>query len=309
MPREPLLVTRDSAGERLDRFLVKAVPGITIERARLLCSAGHVRIRGKIAPANRKLWGNETIELAAPEPAPAPPIVDEGLTLPVLNDDDALVVVNKPAGMIVEPHGDTPSVVTLLAARLKGFNVDGKAQPGVVHRLDRDTSGCLALPKTDAADAALRKAFDDKRIEKRYLALVLGNPPYEDRLDTPYGRDEKDARLFTTKCRSARRAILSYQVRERFDGIALVDIRLETGRTHQIRVQLADAGFPVLSDAVYGDRETREHPVAMALGRQALHARAIALPHPTTDVLMAFQSPMPADFARVLSRLRPRPAK
>lgn len=303
-PSTPLEVPRDAAGTRLDRFLVDHVPGLSLERARYLCEKGRARIRGKLAQPSRKLWGGETVELTLPGARAAAPFVDPGTPLPVLHDDAHLVVVNKPAGLIVEPAGDAPCVVSLLAARLQGFDTDGRAQPAVVHRLDRDTSGCLALPKTDAAKAALERAFAEKQVDKRYLAIVLGSPPDHLALDQPYGRSAADPRLFTTRLTSARRARLSFDVLERFAGAALVEVTLDTGRTHQIRVQLTEAGFPVLGDAVYGPAEARTHPVAGALGRHALHALRLSLPHPGDGHPLAFEAPLPPDFATALDALR-----
>ncbi|QRN95288.1 RluA family pseudouridine synthase [Archangium violaceum] len=304
MSLQKISVPRESAGERLDKYLSAHVPGLSLERARVLIEQGHVRIRGKKCQASRKLWGGEEIEVSRPPPkAPARRSV-EGPELPVLHDDAALVIVNKPAGLVVEPSGNVPSVVELLAARLPPFDVEGLAQPGVVHRLDRETSGCLALARTDEAVAALDRAFQEKRVDKRYWALVLGETPESGRLEAPYGRDPKDPRRFTTKVRSARRAALSYEVRERLKGATLVEVKLETGRTHQIRVQMAEAGHPVLADSLYGPEETRAHPAAKALERHALHALRLSLPSPLTGEPVSVEAPLPEDFQRALAMLR-----
>ncbi|HEX8536875.1 MAG TPA: RluA family pseudouridine synthase [Cystobacter sp.] len=265
MSLQKLTVPREAAGARLDKFLSAHVPGLSLERARGLIEQGHVRIRGKKCQPTRKLWGGEEIELSRPEPrAPTRRFV-AGPELPVLHDDAAWVVVNKPAGLSVEPAGgNVPSVVELVAARLPPFDVEGQALPGVVHRLDRDTSGCLALARTDAAAAALERAFQEKQVDKRYWALVLGETPE----------------------------------RERLRGATLVEVKLETGRTHQIRVQLAEAGHPVLADALYGPDETRTHPAAGAVGRHALHALRLSLPG------VSVEAPLPEDFQRALALLR-----
>ncbi|MBZ4371374.1 RluA family pseudouridine synthase [Corallococcus sp. AS-1-6] len=299
-----LVVPREIAGERLDRFLTKHVPGLTPERARALLDAGRVRIRGKKAQATRKLWGGEELTLETPEPRPSPHASREGPELPVLYDDAALVIVAKPPGLVVEPEGRAASVVGLLAARCPPFDVEGVAQPGVVHRLDRETSGCLALARTDDAVAALLKAFQEKRVDKRYQTLVLGRPPDTGHLEGPYARDPKDPRRFTTRVPSARRAALTFTVRERFREGALLDIDLDTGRTHQIRVQLSEAGFPVLGDSLYGPEEARRHPAALAVGRQALHAWRLEVPSSATGQLIQVESPPPEDFQRGLTVLR-----
>ncbi|HLK99214.1 MAG TPA: RluA family pseudouridine synthase [Myxococcaceae bacterium] len=304
MAAQKLTVPREAAGERLDKHLSKQVPGLSLERARALISQGRVRIRGKQCQPTRKLWGGEEIELELPPPRGAPRRPVEGPGLPVLHDDEALVIVNKPPGLVVEPGGAEASVVELLAARLPPFDVEGVARPGVVHRLDRETSGCLVLARTDAAVAALDKAFQDKRVDKRYWTLVLGETPEQGRLEGPYGRDPENPRKYTTRVRSARRAALSFEVRERLVGATLLEVRLETGRTHQIRVQLSEAGHPVLGDGLYGPREAREHPAALALGRQALHALRLTLPHPATDQELRVEAPLPEDFQRALALLR-----
>ncbi|RKH66925.1 RluA family pseudouridine synthase [Corallococcus aberystwythensis] len=299
-----LVVPREIAGERLDRFLTKHVPGLTPERARALLDSGQVRIRGKKAQATRKLWGGEELTLETPEPRPSPHASVEGPELPVLYDDAALVIVAKPPGLVVEPEGRAASVVGLLAARCPPFDVEGVAQPGVVHRLDRETSGCLALARTDDAVAALLKAFQEKRVDKRYQTLVLGQPPDTGRLEGPYARDPKDPRRFTTRVPSARRAALTFTVRERFREGALLDIDLDTGRTHQIRVQLSEAGFPVLGDSLYGTEAARKHAAALAVGRQALHAWRLEVPSSATGQVIHVESPLPEDFLRGLALLR-----
>ena len=305
MSLQKLAVPHEAAGGRLDKFLVARVPGMSLERARALIEQGHVRIRGKKCQATRKLWGGEEIELSRPAPVAPVRAPVEGPALPVLHDDAGMVLVNKPPGLSVEPAGgNVPSVVELVGARLPPFDVEGRAQPGVVHRLDRDTSGCLALARTDAAVAALDRAFQEKQVDKRYQALVLGEPPERERLEGAYGRDPRDARRFTTKVRSARRAALTYEVRERLRGAALVEVKLETGRTHKIRVQLSEAGFPVLGDALYGPEETRVHPAAKALGRHALHALRLSLPSPVTGARVDVEAPLPEDFLRALALLR-----
>ncbi|TSC23511.1 RluA family pseudouridine synthase [Corallococcus sp. Z5C101001] len=298
------VVPREVAGERLDRFLTKHVPGLTPERARALLEAGGVRIRGKKAQATRKLWGGEELTLETPEARPSPHASTEGPELPVLYDDAALVIVAKPPGLVVEPEGRAASVVGLVAARCPPFDVEGVAQPGVVHRLDRETSGCLALARTDDAVAALLKAFQEKRVDKRYQTLVLGQPPDTGRLEGPYARDPKDPRRFTTRVPSARRAALTFTVRERFREGALLDIDLDTGRTHQIRVQLSEAGFPVLGDSLYGTEAARKHAAALAVGRQALHAWRLEVPSSATGKVVQVECPPPEDFLRGVALLR-----
>lgn len=304
MAQQKVQVPREAAGERLDRFLSKQVPGLGLERARALIDAGVVRIRGKKCQPTRKLWGGEEIEIERPEPRAAPEASVDGPVLPVLHDDAALVIVDKPPGLVVEPEGRVASVVGLLAAQRPPFDVEGVARPGVVHRLDRETSGCVAFARTDAAAAALLRAFQEKRVDKRYWTLVLGQPPAQGRLEGPYARDPADPRRFTTRVPSARRAALSFEVRERFADAALLEVDLDTGRTHQIRVQLSEAGFPMLGDALYGSPAACMHAAAKALGRQALHAFMLELPSPASGHLVRVEAPLPEDFQRALTTLR-----
>jgi 23S rRNA pseudouridine1911/1915/1917 synthase len=293
-PEETVLVPRDAAGERLDRFLGRAL-GVGVERARALVKGGRVRIRGKVPSEHRKLFGGEEVVVAHPPARPVAAVAGEPV-LAVLHDDDDCLVIDKPAGIAVEPAAPgSPSVVG--AASLVGsFDVGGRALPGLAHRLDRDTTGCLLLARHDRALAALHAAFEAGAVEKSYLALVSGAPPESARLDTPYGRSPGDARRFTTRVSSARRARLAFSVRERLPGAALLEVRLETGRTHQIRVQLAEAGYPVLGDATYG-------AASGALARQALHASRLAFPAPS-GARVAVEAPLPADLEAALARLR-----
>jgi 23S rRNA pseudouridine1911/1915/1917 synthase len=291
---ETLAVPPAAAGERLDRFVARAL-AVDLARARALVASGAVRIRGRTCSPHRKLFGGEAVEVARPAPraragAPSEPV------LTVLHDDPDCLVVDKPAGLAVEPSvPGAPSAVGA-ASRLGRFDVAGEAAPGLPHRLDRDTSGCLLLARHDRALAALRAAFEAGAVEKEYLALVAGMPPASGRLDTPYGRDPRDARRFTTRVASARRARLSFTLEAAFPGAALLRVRLETGRTHQIRVQLAEAGHPVLGDAVYGLPSPH-------LARQALHAERLAFPAPSGARVEA-RAAWPEDLARALEAIR-----
>jgi 23S rRNA pseudouridine1911/1915/1917 synthase len=292
-PTHRLAVPREARGERLDRFLARAL-SIALERARALVEAGAVRIRGKTCAIERKLFGGEEVEviLAAPRA-----VVASGPDLPLLYDDAACAVIAKPAGLPVRPSREGAPSVEGAAARLGTFDVEGRAAPGLPHRLDRDTSGCLLLARTDAALAALKRAFEAGAVEKEYRVLVAGAPPDQGAFDTAYGRNPRDPRLFTTRVTTARRARLSFAVIERLAGAALLRVVLDTGRTHQIRVQLSEAGFPVLGDAVYGVPS----PV---LARQGLHAERLAFPRPGDGARVEVRAPLPDDLAAALAALR-----
>jgi len=285
-------VPRQRAGERLDRFLAGAL-AIPVERARALVDAGRARIRGKTCSPHRKLFGGEEVTVRRERPRGE---AAAGPSLALLHDDADCLVVAKPAGLSVEPsRPGAPSAVGA-ASRLGAFDVDGRAAPGLAHRLDRDTSGCLLLARSDRALAALKRAFEEGQVEKEYLALVAGAPPDAGALDTPYGRNPTDPRRFTTRVTSARRARLSFAVERRLRGAALLRVLLDTGRTHQIRVQLAEAGFPVLGDAPYG-------VASEAIARQALHAVRLAFPRPADGARVEVRAPLPEDLARAIEGL------
>ncbi len=223
-------------------------------------------------------------------------------------------MLDKAAGMVVHPARGTPSgtVVNALLHRL-GPGAPGGARLGLVHRLDRETSGCLVVARSEVALRALQAAFKARAVEKTYLALCHGAPPDEGRLDTPYGRHPVDRTRHTSRRPAARRAVTTWRVRERFGAAAaLLEVGLETGRTHQIRVHLSESGHPLVGDAVYGGRrrEARLAPdapvrrAAEAIGRQALHAWRIAFPHPRSGRRIAIEAPIPEDLARALAVLR-----
>jgi 23S rRNA pseudouridine1911/1915/1917 synthase len=220
----------------------------------------------------------------------APPAI----ALPVLFRDAALAVVDKPAGLAVEADS-RDSVLALLARQLAPPG--GRAWPRVVHRLDRETSGCLAVALNKRAEEGMARLFDEGGVQKRYLAIALGAPPDEAALDTPYGQDPRDRRRFTTRVATARRARLTFRVRERLKNAALLEVALETGRTHQIRVQLAEAGFPVLGDSVYAK-------ASLLIARVALHAERLQLAHPIDGQPIDCTAPLPADFIAALSQLK-----
>ncbi len=301
------------AGIRLDVALARLAPGFSRSRVRGLVEEGRVLVDGRRAKAALRLRGGERLSLEIPEPAPSP-LLAQDLPLSVLYQDRDLLVLDKAAGMVVHPARGAPhsTVVNALLHRLGGSGFGG-ARLGLVHRLDRGTSGCLAVALTDEALAALQVAFRARRVEKTYLALCHGKLPGEGRLETPYGRHPRDRTRFTSRGRAERRAVTAWTVRERFgERATLAEVTLHTGRTHQIRVHLGEQGHPLLADAVYGGtrRESRlpeEDPVrraAAAVGRQALHAWRLAFDHPRTGRRLAVEAPLPADFQAALAVLR-----
>ena len=316
MPETRLLVvTQALAGLRLDVALTKLAPDLTRARFQRLLDAGLLLVDGRAGKAASRVRGGERLELTLPDPEPSG-LVAQDLPLAVLFEDEDLLVLDKAAGMVVHPARGTPhsTVVNALLHRL-GHEGPG-SRLGLVHRLDKDTSGCLVVAKHEAALVALQAAFKRRDVEKSYLALCHGALAAEGRLDTPYGRHPRDRTRYTSRLKdSVRRAVTTWRVREAFSGAAWVEVTLHTGRTHQIRVHLAEHGHPLLADAIYGGtrREARlapDHPVrraAEAIGRQALHAWRLGFPHPRTGERVAFEAPPPADFEAALAALRGRP--
>ncbi|OJH38845.1 RNA pseudouridine synthase [Cystobacter ferrugineus] len=306
------LAPPEARGERLDQVLARLFPEFTRSRLQGLIESGHAQVDGKPAKVSLRLKGGERLTLVVPAPTPALPVAEE-LPLAVLREDKDLVVVDKAAGMVVHPGAGHASgtLVNALLHRVKDLSgVGGELRPGIVHRLDKDTTGCLVVAKHEAALVALQKAFKTRTVEKTYLALVHGSPKAaEGRIETLYGRHPVHRQRFTGKVKEGKPAITVYRVLESFEGAALVEVDLLTGRTHQIRVHLAELGHPLLGDALYGaGRKSKGQAGAAqeAVGRQALHAWKLSFPHPRTGKGVRVEAPLPPDFTAALQVLRGR---
>jgi 23S rRNA pseudouridine1911/1915/1917 synthase len=290
--------------------------------------AGHVRVDGGACKASLRLRASQQVaveQLDVPREGPAP----QDIPLAILHEDDEMVVVNKPAGMIVHPakghwEGTLASALAHHSGRLSGRG--GPTRPGIVHRLDRDTSGVIVVAKNDQAHDALASQFKSRQVEKEYLAIVVGVPELDrDLIDEPIGDHptHRERKAIRRKDPNARPAVTQYEVIERFAGYALVRVLPKTGRTHQIRLHLAHIGHPVLCDRLYGGRavlreleliprdkighDTQEGQAAFGqplLGRHALHAHRLVFSHPTTGERMEFVAPLAADMERTLAALR-----
>ena len=307
-----LHVDADAAGSRLDQFLAARASDLTRSRIKQLIDDAQVHVNGAPAKPARKLRAGDTVVLQVPAPVPTRAQAED-LPFTVLYEDAALIALDKPAGMVVHPAAGhfTGTLVNALLHRVKDLQgIGGELRPGLVHRLDRETSGCMVVAKTEPALAALQAAFKRREVEKRYLALVHGEPPASGTWDTAYGRHARDRKRFTSRVSEGKRAVTHWKVRERFPGAASCEVTLETGRTHQIRVHMSDHGFPLLHDAVYGGtkREAKLEgavkQAALAIGRQALHAAELEFPHPLTGKRIQVEAPLPDDFSRALSLLR-----
>jgi 23S rRNA pseudouridine1911/1915/1917 synthase len=283
-------------------------------RARLqsLIAAGGVRLDDRTTKASARLRGGETVEVEVPDPVPARPQA-EAIPLTIVFEDDRLLVLDKPAGLVVHPGAGTASgtLVNALLHHVKDLSgIGGVVRPGIVHRLDRGTSGLLVVAKDDEGHRALARQFAGRTVEKEYLALVLGVPAQrEGTIDKPIGRHPVERKRMAVR-EGGRSARSTYTVIEALDGAALLRVRIHTGRTHQIRVHLAAIGHPVAGDAVYGgtrtpgSRRAASRAALESLTRPALHAARLAFQHPADGRPLAFSSPPPADIDGVLAVLR-----
>jgi 23S rRNA pseudouridine1911/1915/1917 synthase len=300
------------AGWRLDRALADALPTLSRERLKVLVksgalSAGDVLFRD---PAN-KVRGDETFTLAVPDPTPAHNEAQD-IPLVIVFEDEHLLVVDKPAGLVVHPaagNRDGTLVNALLhhcGGSLSG--IGGVARPGIVHRIDKDTSGLLLIAKTDRAHEGLSRQFADHSIERRYAAIVIGVPNRASgSIDAPLARSSTDRKkVAIVKDGRGKRAVTHWKLRTALRDAALVECRLETGRTHQVRVHMASIGHPLLGDPVYGrspKQRQRELLARLGFKRQALHAEALGFIHPVTKARLSFESALPSDMQELFTAL------
>ena len=278
---------------RLDRFLADELPHFSRSRLQVLIREGHVTLNERPARPRETLRTGDMIRLVEPPPekiATEP----ENIPLDILFEDDDLLVINKPAGMVVHPGAGNTSrtLVNALLAHCRTLSgIGGKERPGIVHRLDKETSGCLVVAKNDAAHHSLSRQFAERTVEKLYLALVAGTlQKAHGVIDAGIGRHPKHRKRMAVNKERGRSARTDYRVVKSRDGITLVECVLHSGRTHQIRVHLHHLGYPVLGDKVYGRQRTPEFP------RQMLHAWKLGFNHPRDGKRLTFEAPVPADF-------------
>ena len=300
-------VGEDSEGARLDRFLESRLEGFTRSRIKGLIGDGLVKVDGEEArKGGQKVKRGQVVEVVIPPPRTLE-LVPMEMELPILYEDQDLLVLDKPPGLVVHPapgHEDDTLVNALLAHCRDLRGIGGVERPGIVHRLDRDTSGLLVVAKTEVAHQSLVEQFQSRKVEKLYLALVYGVPsPLKGTLRLPVGRHRINRKKMAV-VEGGREAVTHYRVVARGQGISLLEVRIETGRTHQIRVHMHHMGHGVVGDPVYGGRIPRDlspglREAIKALGRQALHHHRMRFLHPVTGEEMEFVSPMPRDMARV----------
>ncbi len=332
MPAFPLTLTAspDAAGQRLDHYLATQLsdPQKEVSRARVqqLIAKGEVLINDEAAKASLRLRGDERITITGPPIAPPLRAIAENIALDIVYEDDDLAIVNKPAGMIVHAGAGATEEArnrgTLVNALLHHFarlsQLGGEQRPGIVHRLDRATSGLMVVAKNDESHHRLARQFSERKVHKTYLALVHGWPE-EDRgtIQSAISRHSQKRTRMTTQGSGGRAAVTHYTVRRKIDSpygkFALLELKIETGRTHQIRVHLSSLGHPVVGDALYGapaelrsqsnKRRTPGMPATLALGRNFLHSAALALTHPGNGESLQFSSTLPLELQEFMDRL------
>jgi 23S rRNA pseudouridine1911/1915/1917 synthase len=311
--RGPLAVDEAGAGERLDRWLVRALPDLSRARLQSLIADGGILVDGRRARSSLRLKAGQSVSVRVPAPEAAAPL-PEAIPIAVVFEDRHLLVVDKPAGLAVHPGAGRASgtLVNALLHHVRDLSgIGGVLRPGIVHRIDRGTSGLLVVAKNDQAHLALSRQFAGRSVEKEYLAVVLGVPRApEGTIDAPIGRDPVHRKRMSVRAPRGRAARSTYRIVERLDGAALLRVRIATGRTHQIRVHLASLGHPVAGDPTYGGRRRPASRGAVARGalealtRPALHAARLAFAHPATGERLEFESPLPPDLQELLTALR-----
>lgn len=305
---------------RIDKFLMDRLPNTTRNKLQLAIEHQFILVNQQPTKSSYKVRPQDVIRVVLPTPPRLNEVVPEALPLDIVYEDDALLIVNKSAGMVVHPayNNWTGTLVNALVYHFAQLptQLHNEGRPGLVHRIDKDTSGLLVVAKTEASMTALAKQFYDHSIERTYCALVWGEPTEENgTVDRAIGRSPKDRRVMTTFTDAAlgKRAITHYQVLQKLRYVSLIRCRLETGRTHQIRAHMRSLGHPIFNDAVYGGDQILKgqrfskyksfvHNCFQLMPRQALHAQSLGFVHPTTQQRMYFEVPLPRDFQQVLDR-------
>ena len=298
-------VDEQQAGARLDVWLAQQEQDLSRARWQSLIRSGHVLVNGAPVKAHHVLHEGEEISFEVPPPSPVE-LKPEPIALDILHEDEDLIVVNKPAGLVVHPapgHEDGTLVNALLYHCRDLAGIGGELRPGIVHRLDQDTSGALVVAKNEHAMKELARQFKQREVEKEYLALVWGHPePESNRLETLVGRSTHDRKKMSATPERGRPAITRYTTIEALSGISLLRVAIETGRTHQIRVHMAHAGHPVVGDRQYGG--ARQKLPGITVDRQMLHAHRLVLTHPSSGERAEFVAPMPEDMCTVIHATR-----
>ena len=298
-----LTVSPEDAGVRIDKYLAEQLPDITRSYLQKLLKDGSVQMNGKPVKASTKTAAGAVIALTIPEPE-EPEILPENIPLDILYEDSDVILINKPKDMVVHPAAGhyTGTLVNALMYHCRGdlSGINGVLRPGIVHRIDKDTTGVLIVCKNDRAHNALAEQLKEHSITRKYRAIVCGNlKEDEGTVDAPLGRHPQDRKKMAIVRSGGKRAVTHYRVLERFGNYTYIECRLETGRTHQIRVHMASLGHPLLGDEIYGRAKS-----PFKLEGQTLHAMVLGFIHPTTGEYMEFEAPLPEYFEKLLEKLR-----
>ncbi len=301
----------DAAGLRLDKFLAGELPNHSRAQVQRLIDDGRVSLPRVPSPkANTTLRAQDVVTVEVPAPV-ASTLEPEDLPLPILHDDADVVVVDKPAGLVVHPGAGHPTgtLVHALLHHVQDLSgIGGEARPGIVHRLDKGTSGVMVVAKNDAAHQELARQFHDREVEKEYVALVWGTVHNRKRIDLPIGRDPVHREKISTRARRSRAAVTRVTWAKALPGLTLIRVAIATGRTHQIRVHLSAIGHPIVGDALYGGvhkRVANDVRAVQRLTRPFLHAERLAFTHPRTGERLSFEAPLPEDLESVLRDITP----
>jgi 23S rRNA pseudouridine1911/1915/1917 synthase len=290
------------AGERLDKFVTESLETETSRtQVQLWIRDGHVTVNGGAVKPNYKLASGDRVRVTVPEPEEAD-IRPEPIPLDIVYEDADVIVVNKPRGLVVHPapgHTSGTLVNALLHHCRDLSGINGVLRPGIVHRIDKDTSGLLMAAKNDYAHLGLAEQLKAHTVQRTYIALVHGNVVHDHgTIDAPIGRDPHDRKMYTVTDKNSKEAVTHFRVVERFGDYTLVELKLETGRTHQIRVHMKFIGHPLVGDPMYGRSK------GLTMDGQALHAAVLGFEHPRTKERLLFEAPMPADMEHLLHVLR-----
>jgi 23S rRNA pseudouridine1911/1915/1917 synthase len=303
--KESFMVEDSDKGARIDVAVALRVPDVSRALAKRWIEEGRVTVDGRPVRASRLCREGERVEVAIPPPVPATP-VPEDIPLDILYEDRSIVVVNKRAGMVVHPapgHASGTLVNALLAHTADLSGIGGVMRPGIVHRLDSGTSGVMVVAKNDRAHRSLQSQFQRRSVSKVYLALAHGTTPERFAIDRPIGRDVLHRTKISSRTRSPREAMSEVKRLEKLPGCCLLEIRILTGRTHQIRVHLSEEGHPLVGDRDYG-APTKAIRLLRDFARPALHAFRLQFQHPESGEGLSFEAPLPEDFASLLEHLR-----
>lgn len=285
---------------RLDKYLAETQEDLSRSYIQQLIDEKRILVNGKAAKSSLKIKNGDTVSIDLPE-AKALEAVAEEMILDVVYEDHDVIVINKPKGMVVHPGVGNPNgtLVNGLLYHCKDLSgINGVLRPGIVHRIDKDTTGLLVACKNDRSHESLAQQLQDKTASRKYIALVHGTIPHEfGTIDAPIGRDEKDRQKMAVTAKNSRHAITHFKVLKRYKDMTLVECRLETGRTHQIRVHMQYIGFPIVGDPKYSIRKT------LNTNGQMLHAFELSFIHPVTEQWMTFNAPLPKEFEEILGSL------